>query len=280
MLKVGVIQLNTGNEVGPVVDIAEGYIRAAVASGATFVSTPETTHLMEMNRTEVLRKASYEESDEGLRRFRALAAELGIWLHIGSLIIKIADDKLANRSFLLSPEGAVAARYDKLHLFDVDLPNGETYRESKLYQPGEKAVLASTPFAQLGMSICYDLRFPYLYRDLALAGANILLIPAAFTEKTGEAHWHTLLKARAIETGCFVIAAAQTGLHDTGRRTYGHSLVIDPWGTVLLDAGAEPGAYTAELDLAKTEKTRQTMPSLKHSRDVCVTVSGGEAGTE
>jgi len=265
---------------GPAVDIAEAYIRTAAAEGATFISTPETTHLMEMERSAVLRKSCFEEADKGLKRFRALAAELGIWLHLGSLIIKIAEEKLVNRAFLISPEGAISARYDKLHLFDVDLPNGESYRESKLYQPGEHAVLAETPFGKLGMTICYDLRFPYLYRQLATAGADILLVPAAFTEKTGEAHWHTLLKARAVETGCFIIAAAQTGLHDTGRCTYGHSLIIDPWGTVLVDAGTEPGAWTYKIDLAKVAKTRQTMPSLIHGRDVCVTVFEGEARTE
>ncbi len=280
MLKVGVIQLNTGNAIGAAVDAAEAYIRRAAADGATFISTPETTHLMEMDRAAVLEKAAYEQVDEGLKRFKALAAELRVWLHIGSLITKVADEKLANRAFLIAPSGDIAARYDKLHLFDVDLPNGETYRESRLYQKGENAVLAETPFGKLGMTICYDLRFPYLYRDLAVAGADILMVPAAFTVKTGEAHWHTLLQARAIETGCFVIAAAQTGLHDTGRSTYGHSLVIDPWGTVLMDAGTEPGAYVTELDLAKVAKTRQTMPSLTHGRDIRVTVSGGEAGTE
>lgn len=278
MLKIGLIQLNTGNEVGPATDQAEAYIREAAAGGATFISTPETTHLMEMNRAAVLQKAAFEDADAGLKRFRALAAELGIWLHIGSLIIKIAEDKLANRAFLISPEGDVKARYDKLHLFDVDLPNGESYRESRLYQAGSDAVIAETPFGKLGMTICYDLRFPYLYRQLAAAGANILLVPAAFTERTGEAHWHTLLKARAIETGCFVIAAAQTGLHTTGRSTYGHSLVIDPWGTVLADSGTEPGVSLVELDLAKVDATRLTMPSLEHGRDIRVTLLGDSTG--
>ncbi len=280
MLKVGVIQLNTGNDVGSAVDTAVAYIRAVAADGATFISTPETTHLMEMDRAAVLRKASHEDADKGLKRFRALAVELGVWLHIGSLIIKVAEEKLANRGFLIGPDGEIEARYDKLHLFDVDLPNGETYRESRLYQPGENAVLAQTPFGQLGMTICYDLRFPYLYRQLAVAGANILLVPAAFTEKTGEAHWHTLLQARAIETGCFVIAAAQTGLHDTGRKTFGHSLIIDPWGTILVDGGVNPGAYVTQLDLAKVAQTRQTMPSLSHGRDIRVTVSRGGVGTK
>lgn len=278
MLKVGLIQLNTGNKVGPAVDQAETYIREAAAGGAQFITTPETTHLMEMDRKAVLLKASFEDDDVGLKRFCALAAELNIWLHIGSLIIKIADEKLANRAFLISPKGEIKARYDKLHLFDVDLPHGETYRESRLYQAGSEAVLAETPFGKIGMTICYDLRFPYLYRQLAEAGADIILVPAAFTVKTGEAHWHTLLKARAIETGCFVLAAAQTGLHDTGRYTYGHSLAIDPWGSVLADSGKEPGVTLVDLNLAKVASTRLTMPSLKHGREIRVTLLGDSTG--
>lgn len=266
MVRIGLIQLNSGNEVSPNIDTIEAYIRQAHAGGATFVSTPETSHLMEMNREAVLSKAQYEDDDEGVKRFASLAKELSLWLHIGSLIIKIGKEKLANRAFLFSPEGEIAARYDKLHLFDVDLPNGETYRESRLYQAGSKAVVAETPFGTLGFSICYDLRFPYLFRDLADRGAGILLIPAAFTQKTGEAHWHTLMKARAVETGCFVVAAAQTGIHATGRSTYGHSLVIDPWGEVLADAGTETGVTLVDIDLAKIEQTRVIMPSLKHTR--------------
>lgn len=266
MVRIGLIQLNSGNEVAQNLDIIEAYIREAHSGGAEFISTPETSHLMEMNRDAVLSKAKSESEDEGVRRFAALAGELGIWLHIGSLIIKVGAEKLANRAFLFSPEGEIAARYDKLHLFDVDLPGGESYRESRLYQAGEKAVVAETSFAKLGMSICYDLRFPYLYRDMADSGANILLIPAAFTQKTGEAHWHTLMKARAIETGCYVVAAAQTGVHATGRGTYGHSLVINPWGEVLVDAGTEIGVTLVDIDLAKVEETRLIMPSLKHTR--------------
>lgn len=271
MVRVGIVQLNTGNEIAAATAAAEVHIRAAAAQGAKLITTPETTHLMEMNRQSVLEKACYEADDVGLKRFQELANELGIWLHIGSLITKAADDRLANRAFMISPEGEIKARYDKLHLFDVDLPNGESYRESRLYERGEDAVLVETPFAKIGLTICYDIRFPHLYRTLAEKGADIIMVPAAFTVKTGEAHWHTLLRARAIETGCYVLAAAQTGLHATGRSTYGHSLAVDPWGTVLADAGEAPGLTMVELDLAKVAETRLTMPSLRHKRPYGVT---------
>jgi len=266
VLKVALIQLNTGNEIGPAVEVASDLIRCAASKGATFISTPETTHLMQLGREAVLTKAHYQKTDPGLAAFCALAEELGVWLHIGSLIIKVAEDKLANRAFVIDPAGTIVAEYDKLHLFDVDLPDGESYRESNLYQYGDQAIVVKTPFGTLGLSICYDIRFPYLYRGLAEAGADIILVPAAFTVKTGEAHWHTLLQARAIETGCFVLAAAQTGAHATGRSTFGHSLVIDPWGTILADAGTETGVTLVDLDLAKVAKTRQTVPSLQHTR--------------
>jgi len=266
MLRVGIVQLNTGNEVNAAIDNVEPLIREAAKDGAQLITTPETTHLMEMDRRAVLEKASFECDDQGLRRFRSLARELGIWLHIGSLIIKVADDKLANRAFVISAEGEICARYDKLHLFDIDLPNGESYRESRLYVPGKDAVLVESPWGKIGLSICYDLRFPHLYRTLAEDGASIIMVPAAFTVKTGEAHWHTLLKARAIETGCFILAAAQTGEHATGRSTYGHSLAVNPWGTVIADAKTRPGITLVDLDLAKVAETRLTMPSLKHNR--------------
>jgi len=271
MLRVGIIQLNTGNQIGAATDAAEAMVREAAAGGAVFVTTPETSHMMEMDREAVLQKARFEADDPGLKRFQALARELGIWLHIGSLIVKIADDKLANRAFMISPEGDIRARYDKLHLFDVDLPNGESYRESRLYQAGSSAVTVETPFGTFGLTICYDLRFPHLYHALAEEGASIILVPAAFTVKTGEAHWHTLLRARAIETGAFVLAAAQTGKHSTGRSTYGHSLAVDPWGEVLADGGEQPGVTLVDLDLAKVAETRLTMPNLKHKRPYGVT---------
>jgi len=265
-VKIGILQLNTGNIVTDAVDAAEALIREAAEKGADLITSPETTHLMEMDRKAVLEKASFEADDEGLQRFQALARELKIWLHIGSLIIKVAKDRLANRAFMIDPTGAIKARYDKLHLFDVDLPNGESYRESRLYDCGENAVIVDTPFGRIGLTICYDLRFPHLYRTLAEEGAEIIMVPAAFTVRTGEAHWHTLLKARAIETGAYVVASAQTGLHATGRSTYGHSLVVDPWGSVVADAGTEPGLTIVELDLAKVAETRLTMPNLQHKR--------------
>ena len=272
MLRAGVIQLNSGNEIAGAVAHAETLIKEAAHDGATLVCTPETTHLMEMNRSAVLEKACFEQDDPGLRRFCELAAELGIWLHIGSLIIKTGTERLANRSFLLSPAGDITARYDKMHLFDVDLGDGEVYRESALYDAGDTAVVANTPLATLGFTICYDLRFPYEYRALAMAGAEILFVPAAFTRPTGAAHWHTLLRARAIETGAYVIAAAQTGVHDTGRATFGHSLVVDPWGKVIADGGEDVGVTIVDLDLAKVAKARHKMPSLRHGRDIQVEV--------
>lgn len=266
MVRLGIVQLNTGNEVAAAVDAAENRVRRAAKDGAELVTTPETTHLMEMDRKAVLEKASFEEDDIGLARFRALANELNVWLHIGSLIIKSAEDRLVNRAFMIAPDGTIKARYDKLHLFDVSLPSGENYRESRLYDAGENAVLVDTPFGKVGLTICYDLRFPHLYQTLAEEGADIIMVPAAFTVPTGKAHWHTLLQARAIETGCYVAAAAQTGLHDTGRSTYGHSLVVDPWGQVLADGGNEPGTTVIDLNLAKVAETRLTMPNLKHKR--------------
>ena len=273
MMRAALIQLNTGNEIPAAVDMAEALIREASEGGAQFVSTPETTHLMEMNRQLVVEKAFYQDDDPGLKRFRALAAELGVWLHIGSLITKVAEKRLANRSFLIAPSGDIAAHYDKMHLFDVDLGGGEAYRESALYDAGSKAVVVKTSLANFGMSVCYDLRFPYLYRALAEAGANILLVPAAFTKPTGEAHWHTLLRARAIETGCFVLAAAQTGHHATGRDTYGHSLAISPWGEVLADGGTDVGVTFVNLNLAKAAEARQKIPSLQHGRSFEMNVS-------
>jgi len=271
-MRVALIQLTSGDEVSPNIEAVSGYIRSAAAAGARFVTTPETTHLMEMNRQRILDKASFEGDDKGLAALRTLAAELRIWLHIGSLIVKVSADKLANRSFLLSPTGEVAARYDKAHLFDVELGGGESYRESALYQPGDTTAVVDAGGMAVGLSVCYDLRFPYLYRDLAQAGAKVLLIPAAFTQPTGEAHWHILLRARAIETGCFVLAAAQTGLHATGRKTYGHSLAVDPWGTVIADAGEGAGFTIVDLDLAMVDKVRQKIPSLQHDRAVSVKI--------
>ena len=189
-----------------------------------------------------------------------MARKLGIYVHVGSLAIKISPDRAANRGFLIDPKGEIAARYDKIHMFDVDLEGGESYRESRTYRPGEQAVLADLPWGRLGLTICYDLRFPALYRALAEAGATMLTIPSAFTQQTGEAHWHVLIRARAIENGCFVFAAAQGGKHENGRETFGHSLIVDPWGRILAEGGIEPGVVMAEIDLGEVAKARSRDP--------------------
>jgi predicted amidohydrolase len=214
-----------------------------------------------------LLKAQREEATIALARLRALAGELGIYLHVGSLAIKEDGPRAANRSYLIDPHGEIVARYDKLHMFDVDLAGGESHRESAHCRPGAKAVVVDLPFGRLGLSICYDLRFPQLYRALANAGAEFIAVPAAFTRQTGEAHWHVLIRARAIETGAFVLAATQGGLHESGRSTYGHSLIVSPWGEILAEAGEEPGVVFADIDLQASAEVRARIPNLKHGRD-------------
>jgi predicted amidohydrolase len=260
------VQMTSGREFAPNVAAAGDLVRRARDAGADFIATPEITAMFEPKRDLHLKKATSEADSAALGAFRELAKETGAWLLIGSMAVKIGEAQLANRSFLIGPDGAIAARYDKVHMFDVDLPNGETYRESALYRPGEEQVLAELPWGILGMTICYDLRFPYLYRDLAHAGAEFLTIPAAFTVPTGRAHWHVLQRARAIENACFVIAPAQWGEHADGRKTYGHSLIIDPWGEVLADAGEGVGIVTAEIDPAKIAEARRMVPALRHDR--------------
>lgn len=267
-LKIGLTQLSSGPEMAANIEAAERLIREAAEAGARLVLTPEMTSLLETRRRPLLEKTFAEAEDPGLPRFRALAEELGLWLLIGSLPIKVAPQRLANRSYLIDPEGAVAARYDKIHMFDVDLADGESYRESATFEAGGKAVLAATPWAPLGMTVCYDLRFPYLYRRLALGGAKMLAVPAAFTKQTGEAHWHILLRARAIENGCFVLAPAQCGTHSAGRETYGHSLLVDPWGEIVGERAEGEGIMVAGIDLGEVEKARRRIPSLEHTRDI------------
>jgi predicted amidohydrolase len=264
---LALVQTNSGNQVAPNVATVSEMIRAARGAGADLVMLPEVVSLMETRSALVFEQVRTQDEDEALKAFRGLANDLGIWLHTGSLPIKLSDTKIANRSFLIDPSGAIKATYDKIHMFDVDLPGGETYRESKNYQPGERAVVADLPWGRLGLTICYDLRFPHLYRALAKAGADFICVPAAFTKVTGEAHWHVLLRARAIETGCFVFAAAQTGTHQNGRQTFGHSLVVDPWGEVIADGGEEVGFITARIDPAKVAEARGRVPSLTHDRD-------------
>ncbi|MCJ7598123.1 MAG: carbon-nitrogen hydrolase family protein [Methyloceanibacter sp.] len=264
--RVGLVQLRTGRNVEANLATAERLIRDAARGGAIYVQTPENSAIMELEPELLLAAIQAEPDSIALSRFRSLAAELGIWLHIGSLAVKLGPDRVANRSFLIAPSGEIAARYDKLHLFDVDLAGGESYRESRLYQSGDKAVVADLPFGRLGLSICYDLRFATLYRALAMAGAGVIAIPSAFTRQTGEAHWSVLLRARAIETGAFVLAAAQGGTHENGRSTYGHSMVVSPWGEVLAEAGEDPCVIFAEIDLGESEAARARIPSLKHGR--------------
>ena len=260
------VQLRAGRNVAANIEAAEDLVRQAAEAGATFVATPENTSLMEAERALLFEKAKSEDEDEALRALRAVARERKIWLLIGSLPIRVAEDKLANRSFLVSPEGRIAARYDKIHMFDVDLAGGESYRESRNFAAGESAVTADLPWGRLGLSICYDLRFPQLYRALAHEGARFLTVPSAFTRQTGEAHWHVLLRARAIENGSFVFAPAQGGRHENGRETFGHSLIVAPWGEIIAEAGTEPGIVTAIVDPAKIEEARGRVPSLKHDR--------------
>jgi predicted amidohydrolase len=224
------------------------------------------TNIMELKRERLLAAIVAEEADRSLAAFRELARKLAIHLHVGSLAIKLPGERAANRSFLIGPDGEVVARYDKIHMFDVDLANGESYRESRNFRPGERAVAADLPWGRLGLTICYDLRFPALYRALAESGSSMLAIPAAFTRQTGEAHWHVLVRARAIENGSFVFAAAQGGRHENGRETYGHSLVVDPWGNVLAEAGTEPGIVLAQVDPAAVAAARGRVPSLQHGR--------------
>lgn len=265
-LRVAVLQVNAGSEIVPNLEAAGSLVRRARDAGAELICLPENVSMMVQGRQKVLARAKPEAEHPGLPFFRDLARETGAWLMTGTLACLLEDGRVANRAFVVDPAGAVVARYDKIHMFDVDLPGGESYRESATYRPGESAVVAPTPWGGLGMTICYDVRFAYLYRALAKAGASLITVPAAFTVPTGRAHWHVLLRARAIETGCFVLAPAQTGSHDEGRRTYGHALIVGPWGEVLADAGEEPGFVVADLDLAEVAEARRMVPSLGHDR--------------
>ncbi|MEC7806226.1 MAG: carbon-nitrogen hydrolase family protein [Pseudomonadota bacterium] len=266
-LKVACIQTNSKSD--PNINIREvsSLIRAARSKGAELITTPEVVGMLEPNREKALNKAQPENYHGVLREFRALSRELAIWLLIGSISIKLSNGKLANRSFLINPDGQIIARYTKIHMFDVEVNDGSIYRESATYQPGTSACLARTPWGLVGLTICYDIRFPALYRDLAKAGAKIIFIPSAFTEVTGEAHWHILQRARAIENGCFIVSAAQTGMHEQNRKTFGHSIIVDPWGNILADADKDVGFITADLDLNLVDEVRKKIPSLTHDRE-------------
>lgn len=267
-MKVGLVQISAGPDPEANLPPTLALIEEAAAAGAGFVLTPEVTNMVSMDRARAARVLSSEAGDAHLTAFRGAARRHSIWLLAGSLALKEAglDDRLVNRSLLISPQGEVVARYDKIHMFDVEIDARETYRESAGYRPGNRAVLADAGWAKIGLSICYDVRFPALYRRLAQAGAQVLTVPAAFSPVTGAAHWEPLLRARAIENGAFVLAPAQCGEHGGGRRTHGHSLVVSPWGEVLADGGAEPGVTLAEIDLEEVEQTRRRVPSLQHDR--------------
>jgi deaminated glutathione amidase len=268
------IQFTSARDYQPNIGIVSDLVRRARDAGADFVLTPENTGLTEPVGRLRREKARAEANHPVLAALRDVARETRVWLLIGSLAVDLSGEpetaegecRLANRSYLVDPHGAVVARYDKIHMFDVDLAGGESYRESTGFRPGDRAVLAETPWGVLGMTVCYDLRFPHLYRALAQAGADFLAIPSAFTVPTGKAHWHVLMRARAIENGCFVFAPAQWGEHAEGRRTYGHSLIIDPWGEVLADAGEGVDIISARIDVAAIAKARRMVPSLQHDR--------------
>jgi deaminated glutathione amidase len=261
------VQLQSSTNVEENIATVEKLVREAVRAGAEYVQTPEMTNIVERNRASLAAAIRSEQDDPAVKRFSALAGELGIVLHIGSFALKAADGKIANRALIFGRNGRVLARYNKIHLFDVDLPNGESWRESAVYDPGDRAVMVELPWAKLGISICYDIRFPHLYRALAHAGAQVLSAPAAFTRQTGEAHWHVLQRARAIENGAFVISAAQAGRHADGRETFGHSMIVAPWGEVLAEAGGEgPEVVLAKVDPAKSVDARQRIPALLNER--------------
>jgi deaminated glutathione amidase len=260
------IQMRSGLDPAANLAAALDLIDEAKEAGADYVLTPEMTNILAAKREQLFAKIVAEEQDATLTTLREVARKLAIYIHIGSLAIKASPEKAANRSFLIDRRGEVAARYDKIHMFDVDLAGGESYRESNTYRPGELAMVADLPWGRLGLTVCYDLRFPALYRALAEAGASFLAIPSAFTRQTGEAHWHVLQRARAIENGCFVFAAAQGGKHENGRETYGHSLVVDPWGRILAEGGTEPGVVMAQIDPSEVVAARSRIPSLHHGR--------------
>lgn len=279
--RVGLVQMCTGRDVARNLADLSRLVREAAAQGAQYIQTPEVSVLMEMDRARLFVETRPEQGNPAIAHCQALARELGIWLHLGSMGILVKPDKIANRSYLFSPDGRIAARYDKIHMFDVELPGGETYRESRNFEPGRQAVLTELPWGTLGMTICYDMRFPQLYRALAKGGARFIAVPSAFTVPTGKAHWHTLLRARAIEAQCFIFAAAQAGEHENGRKTYGHSLVVAPWGEILAEAnGVQPSVIIADVELGAIEDARRRVPSLQHDRPFEVVRSDAAANTD
>ncbi len=267
------VQLTAGPDIDENLERIDALLREAKRGGASFVCLPENCTQIQPDKEKALREAEPEESHRALPRLQALARETALWLQVGSLTVKAGPGHCWNRSYLLDPNGAVTARYDKIHLFDAAVGSGEAYCESSFTAPGAQAVAADLPWGRLGLTVCYDLRFPHLYRHLAKAGADLLTVPSAFTRPTGRDHWDVLLRARAIETGCFVLAAAQCGRHAGGRETYGHSLIVDSWGRILADGGEDEGLVSAEIDLSKVGEARRRVPALEHDRPYGVLAS-------
>jgi predicted amidohydrolase len=264
--KAACVQLNAGADVAANLGAAADGVRAAAAAGANFILLPEYAILLDGSGRVMREHSPPEPEHPAVPAFSALARETGAWLLVGSITVRVDGDLMANRSLLISAAGEIVARYDKIHMFDVTLPSGKTIRESSAYRPGDRLMLAETPWGRLGMTVCYDLRFPQLYRALAQAGAELLAIPASFQRETGKAHWHALVRARAIENGAYVLAPAMCGDHPNGRQTYGHSLIVDPWGEVLADGGEAPGLAVAEIEPARVRQVRGMIPSLEHDR--------------
>lgn len=275
------LQMRSGTEPEANADAFEALVREAAGQGAEYVQSPEMTGVLVRSREDLKSRIAGSRGTLVIDRAQALAQELSIYVHLGSTAVALDNGRVANRAFLFGPEGRLITTYDKLHMFDVDLDNGESWRESATYAPGDRAVVADLPFGRLGFAICYDLRFPQLFRALARAEAQVLTAPAAFTRQTGEAHWHVLVRSRAIENGAFMISAAQGGLHEDGRETYGHSLIVDPWGRILAEVnGDAPGVAIAELDLDQVAAARAKIPNLKNARDFSVARVSGGTSTE
>ena len=277
--RAALLQMRSGTDIGRNVKTFSTMVREAAANGATYVQSPEMTGALVRDRVALKTMLKDEAADPVAASASELARSLGIHVHVGSTAIAAEGGKVANRAFLFGPDGAKIATYDKIHMFDVDLDNGESWRESATYEPGKCTVIAELPFARLGLAVCYDLRFPQLFRAQALAGADVLTVPAAFTRQTGQAHWHVLLRARAIENGAWVLAAAQGGAHEDGRETFGHSIAIDPWGQAVAEAeGDEPGIVYAQVDPAASVEARKKIPNLRNAREFAVETAGGAAG--
>jgi predicted amidohydrolase len=275
-VKVAALQMRSTTSLERNISDFEALVREAASRGATYVQSPEMTGALVRNRDTLRAMITSDDKDALVKRAGELARELGIVVHVGSTAIARPDGKIANRAFVFSPEGELSATYDKIHMFDVDLDNGESWRESATYEPGRQSTVVDLPFGRVGLAVCYDLRFPQLFRAQALAGASVLTVPAAFTRQTGEAHWHVLLRARAIENGAWVIAAAQGGLHEDGRETFGHSMIVDPWGRIVAEAdGDEPGVVIAQIDVSQSDAARAKVPNLKNARDFTIAEADG-----